>query len=272
MLSPLIEVRQADVILSGHRILHGVSLTIQAGERVALMGANGSGKSTLIRTLCGLNPVSAGQVRLFGQSMSRRTDWGQIGWVPQQPSPGLDLGTVTEIVASGRIAHRRIGRRSTPADHTAVATAMAVAGIEPLADRCFGHLSGGQRQRVLIARALATNPSVLLLDEPMTGVDVANQYAIAHTLDQLAANGVTLCAVVHGTGPLTDLLTRAVVLENGHVVRDAPGIPTAIPDAGAHDHRHDHPNDHPFGYRHRQQGYNREAHDPSPGTQRVDCP
>ena len=238
-MNPVIAAIQADVVLGGHRILHGVSFTITGGERVALMGANGSGKSTLIRTLCGLNSVAAGEVRLFDQPIQAFAEWARVGWVPQTTSPGLDLGTVREVVESGRIAHRRVGRRLSATDRAAVDRAFEIANIHDLSARCFGRLSGGQRQRVLIARALATNPDLLLLDEPLTGVDVHHQHAIATTLDALASSGVTLCAVVHGTGPLTDVLTRAIVLQNGHIIADQSGIPSHIPDAGGHDHAHD---------------------------------
>lgn len=244
MLEPIVEVTKANVFLGTHRILHDVSLTITVGERVALMGANGSGKTTLIRTMCGLNRVRSGSVNLFGKPIDAITDWGRIGWVPQHPSPGLDLGTVEEIVTAGRVAYRRLGHWLTKTDRQAIALAMERTEITNLATRCFGRLSGGQRQRVLIARSLATNPSLLLLDEPLTGVDVNSQRAIATTLDRLADDGVTLCAVVHGHGPLTDMLHRAVVLEDGHVIYDRNDIPSHIADAGGHDHHHDHINGH----------------------------
>ncbi|WP_336249627.1 metal ABC transporter ATP-binding protein [Stomatohabitans albus] len=238
-MNPVIEVTQANVVLGDHRILHDVSLTIHAGERVALMGANGSGKTTLVRTICGLQRVQYGEVRLFGTPIGDMQDWKRLGWVPQHPSPGLELGTVEEIVETGRVGMRQIGRPFSKASQLAIRTAIERARIDDLIGQCFGHLSGGQRQRVLIARALATDPEVLVLDEPLSGVDVQSQILIARTLSQLADDGMTLCAVVHGHGPLTAVLKRAIVLDNGHIVADQPGIPTSIPDAGAHDHGHD---------------------------------
>lgn len=190
------------------------------------MGHNGSGKSTLVRAICGLLPLQSGTISLFGQELATFTDWDRVGWVPQVPAPGLDLGTVREVVTTGRIAHRRIGHRLTPSDHDAVALAMNQTGINDLASRCFGRLSGGQRQRVLIARALATQPDLLLLDEPMTGVDLASQDAIVQTLGELNANGVTIGVIVHEVDVFDQVLTRELHLDQGHVVADQPHQPS----------------------------------------------
>lgn len=221
-MSTVVSAARVNVALGGHQVLHDVSFSLAQGERLAVMGPNGSGKSTLIRTLCGLIPHQSGEIALFGEPLDSFSAWARVGWVPQQPAPGLDLGTVREIIESGRIANRRIGRRLGAADHHCVNLAMDQTGIGNLANRCFGRLSGGQRQRVLIARALATQPALLLLDEPMTGVDVANQHAIVDTLAALAANGVALCVIVHEIDVFDQVLTRELILNHGHVVADRP--------------------------------------------------
>lgn len=230
-MNPVIQVTQANVVLGGHPVLRDVTLTVDAEECLAIVGHNGSGKSTLIRAICGLRPLHSGAINLFGQPLATFSDWGRVGWVPQHPSPGLDLGTVREVVATGRIAHRRIGRRLSQTDHAAIRNALVQTGIEDLAERCVGRLSGGQRQRVLIARALATQPDLLLLDEPMTGVDAASQAAIVQTLATLNAQGTTMVVILHEVEPFDRVLTRTVELHDGQVITEHHWQPSATGDA-----------------------------------------
>ncbi|TQS40818.1 ABC transporter ATP-binding protein [Cryptosporangium phraense] len=215
------------VVLGERPVLRDVSLSVNPGEVVALLGSNGSGKSTLVRTLLGLVPVSAGEVTLFGTPLARFADWRRVGYVPQRSGAATGVpATVREVVTSGRLARRGFLRRPSAADKAAVTDALETVGLADRARERVSTLSGGQQQRVLIARALAGEPDLLVLDEPNAGVDAANQRAFADTVARLVARGTTLLIVLHEVGPLAELLTRTVVLDHGHIVHDgAPWAP-----------------------------------------------
>lgn len=220
-------------------ILRHVDLTITQGETVGLLGANGSGKSTLVRALLGLVPVHDGHVTLFGRPLGHHVPWHRIGYVPQRPSLATGVpSTARELVVSG-LLH---GRRLLPPRHARerAAEALADVGLAAAVDRPVRELSGGQQQRVLIARALVRRPDLLLLDEPVAGVDLPSQHAFAAALNKLATAGTTIVIVLHELGPLAPLIRRAVVLRHGAVVHDGRP-PRPRPDHAAVDHEHLHP-------------------------------
>ena len=237
-----IAVENLSVVLGTSRILHEVSLRVETGEFVALLGTNGSGKSTLMRTLVGVLPPASGTARIFGADVTRRkaVDWERVGYVPQRSTATAGVpATVTEVVTAGLLSQRRfrLGRKATKR----ALVALERVGMAHVARRSIGSLSGGQQQRVLIARALAREPELLLLDEPLAGVDSENQEAFAATMASLRDDALTVLVVLHETGPLAPLLSRAVVLRHGRVVHDgAP--PQAAPGHDAHDHddQHEH--------------------------------
>jgi zinc transport system ATP-binding protein len=223
-------------------VLRGVSMTVRAGEVVAVLGANGSGKSTMVRAALGLTPVVSGEVRLFGRPVGAFRDWARVGYVPQRLGAGSGVpATVREVVAAGRLARRGFLRPPSPRDGERVLDALATVGLADRARDQVSTLSGGQQQRVLIARALATEPELLVLDEPTAGVDAASQDAFADTLHALAGRGVTILLVAHELGPLKPLVGRAVVVQGGRIVHDGevpqPAGHHADPD---HDHVHPH--------------------------------
>ena len=243
MTTPVIEAAGVDVALGGRPILREVDLTVRAGEVVALLGANGSGKSTLVRTLVGLNPLSRGSVRLFGTELSAFRDWRRLGYVPQRS--GVTAGvpaTVTEVVASGRLSRRTPFLPAGRNDRAAVRRALEAVGLADRAKHQVSTLSGGQQQRVLLARTLAGEPDLLLLDEPLAGVDLPSQEALADTIARLAETGATVVVVLHELGPFAPLLHRAVVLREGRVAYDGPA--TRAPEDGVEAHHH-HPVDTP---------------------------
>jgi zinc transport system ATP-binding protein len=232
-----VEVSAAHVRLDGQHVLDGVDLHIDRGEFVALLGANGSGKTTLVRALLRLVPLSAGSIALFGRPLETFRDWARIGYVPQRFGVPAGLpATVEEVVLSGRT--RRAGwlRPYSRADRAAARAALEEAGLAELARTSVARLSGGQQQRVLIARALAAEPELLLLDEPVASVDLDHQDAFAHTLGALAGRGMTVLLVAHGLGALAPLVQRAVVLSKGRVVYDGPPLPEHV----SHEHHHHH--------------------------------
>ncbi len=210
------------VELGGQPVLRGVSLRVHPGETVALLGPNGSGKSTLVRSLLGLTPARHGSVRLFGTELRQFHDWSRIGYVPQRSTVNLTRAKVSEVVGSGRLGHRRPFLPPRRADRAAVRDALQVVGLGDRAGAEMQHLSGGQQQRVLIARALAAEPDLLVLDEPTAGVDLEHQQILADVLTGLLRRGLAILVVLHEIGPLTPLVDRAVVLRDGRVIHDGP--------------------------------------------------
>jgi zinc transport system ATP-binding protein len=210
------------VELGGLPVLRGVTISVRAGEAVALLGGNGSGKSTLVRTLLGLLPHERGTVRLFGTPLRDFVDWSHIGYVPQRSPAQLSGSKVKEIVAAGRLARRRHFRPLSRADRDAVRNATALVGLSEQLNADIAALSGGQQQRVLIARALAGQPDLLVLDEPTSGVDLEHQRGLAEVLAQLLSAGTSVLVVLHEVGPLRSLIDRAVVLTDGRVAHDGP--------------------------------------------------
>ncbi|PWI09716.1 ABC transporter [Streptomyces sp. NWU339] len=219
---PVISLRSAHAELGSRPVLRGIDLTVHRGEVVALLGANGSGKSTAVRSVIGQVPVGAGEVELFGTPQRRFRHWARVGYVPQRTTAASGVpATLTEVVSSGRLSRTRFGV-FRKADREAVHRALDLVGMADRAKDSVDALSGGQHQRVLIARALAAEPELLILDEPMAGIDLASQEVLAETLREQVAKGTTVLLVLHELGPLEPLIDRAVVLRDGCVVHDGP--------------------------------------------------
>ncbi len=239
-----LEVSHLDVTLGSNEILHDVSLTITAGETVAILGANGSGKSTLVRAALGIIPTTAGSVRIFGKELAHPSSvkWDRIGYVPQRVSAASGVpATALEVVRSGLLGPRRLW-----ADRGRKAKAAAMSALEAvdLADRANDHVqvfSGGQAQRVLIARALVRAPDLLVLDEPLAGIDHDSRETLASILGRLHQQGITIVTVLHEMGELEVLVERAIVLKDGRIVHDGePPHPEPGHEAPGHDHVHPH--------------------------------
>ena len=241
--TPAVVARGVHVTLGGAAILHHVDLTVETGETVALLGANGSGKSTLVRALVGAVPTDRGTVELLGRPLGRAVAWDRIGYVPQRVTAATGVpATAGEVVTSGMLHGRRLlpPRRA----RAQVLEALDAVGLEAQADRAVRELSGGQQQRVLIARALVRRPQLLVLDEPVAGVDLPSQQAFAQALGRLAGAGTTILVVLHELGALAPLIRRAVVLRHGSVVHDgAPPAPHLEHAAADHEHLHPHTGD-----------------------------
>ena len=235
--APVIAVRDLEVRLGGTAVLRAVDLTVGPGEIVALLGGNGSGKTTLLRALLRLTAHHAGTIELFGVPQARFTGWPRLGYVPQRASIALHATTLTEIVQTGRLARRHgavsglvpfLHRR---ADAAIVTGALRQVDLHDQAKEPFIHLSGGQQQRALLARALAQEPDVLILDEPLAGVDLAHQATIHDTLARFRDGGGAVLVVLHETDVLAPLIDRAVVLGDGRVIADGP-LPPPHPHHG----------------------------------------
>lgn len=206
------------VALGGLPILRDVSIHVDAREAVAILGPNGSGKTTLLRTLVGLIPFRQGELSLFGAPIQRFRDWHRVGYVPQHSALHVHSATVLEVVLMGRLAHHRPFAWFTREDRRVALRALETVGLADRAHWPFAPLSGGQKQRVLVARALSTDPDLLVMDEPLAGVDLTSQAALAELLGSLRDQGMGLAIVLHETDTMAGILDREVRLCDGRVV------------------------------------------------------
>ena len=233
----VLSIRDGSVELGGRPVLRGVELEVTSGEVVAILGANGSGKTTLVRALLGLVPLRRGVVELFGTPVNRFRDWRRIGFVPQRTTATAGVpASVWEVVSTGRLAHRGPLRPMRAADRQAVRDAIEAVGLTGRSRDGVSTLSGGQQQRVLIARALAGEPELLVLDEPTAGVDLTHQDSLAEVMRRLLGHGTTIVLVAHEMGPLEPLIARTVVMREGRVAYDGEPLPTF--QHTSHDHHH----------------------------------
>ena len=235
-----IRLRDASIGYGDVPIVAQVDLTVRHGEAVAVLGSNGSGKTTLARGLLGLAAVLDGEVEVLGAPVGRLpAQRGRVGYVPQRHTvSGAVPATVREVVGVGRLARLGLFRRLGPGDRSAVADAIAAVGLGDRMNDPVASLSGGQQRRVLVARALAAEPELLIMDEPTAGVDAASQDALAAVLTDVSATGTTLAVVTHETGPLAGVLRRAIVVDHGRISYDGP-LAGAGPDTGGHHHSGD---------------------------------
>jgi zinc transport system ATP-binding protein len=223
----------------GPEVLHGVDLEIRRGEFVTIAGPNGGGKTTLLRVALGLEEPVSGEARLFGEPTDRVRDRYRIGYLAQRARLGIDApASVSEVVAAGRVARRGLLRPFGSADREAIAAAVTRVGLVEQAATPIQRLSGGQQQRAYIAKALAGEPELLVLDEPTAGVDVDAQESFGAFLGELhEALGVTILYVSHEFGAVERFVER-VILVRGGILFDGP--PAELP-AHWHDPSHVHP-------------------------------
>jgi zinc transport system ATP-binding protein len=241
---PVVRMRGGAVGYGDRPAIADIDFTLRRGEVTVLLGPNGAGKSTLVRGILGLAPLMAGTLELFGTPAEKFRARHRLGYVPQRHTiVGGVPSTVAEVVASGRLPLRRAFVPARAADRAAVRDALATVGLTDRARTSIAALSGGQQRRVLIARALAADPDVLVMDEPTAGVDAATQRLLAGTLADLTRAGRTLLLVAHELGPLDPLIGRVVVLRDGRITYDGPPVPGGEGayhqhDPTAHDHHH----------------------------------
>jgi iron complex transport system ATP-binding protein len=224
--------RDVSVALGSTRALQDVSLSLQSGW-TAIVGPNGAGKSTLLRALCGLQTLTHGDIQLNGKALahwSARERASQLAWLAQQGETSGEL-TVREIVQLGRLP--RLGLFTAPSalDEACVDQAMHDAECAQLEQRRLQELSGGERQRVLLARALAVDASLLLLDEPTTHLDPQHQVALVRLVRRQVLAGTAVVSVLHDL-TLALLADRLIVMEGGRIRAqgpcDDPGLHTAL--------------------------------------------
>jgi zinc transport system ATP-binding protein len=231
----IFEARDLSVALDSTIVLEAVDFRLAAGEFLVVFGANGSGKTTLVRALLGLERTRRGSIAIFGGPAREFGRWSRIGYVPQRVTAVAGApASVREVVLSGRVGSARWLRPYGDADRRAAVRALEAVGMTDLAGAPVAHLSGGQQQRVLIARALAADPDVLVLDEPVSGVDLEHQERLAVALRDFHERGGSVLLVAHALGAMEDLITREVVMDGGRVTYDGPHLPHHVHTELAH--------------------------------------
>jgi zinc transport system ATP-binding protein len=233
---PLVELEHVSFAYPGRPlVLDDVSLSVEPGEFVGIAGPNGGGKTTLVRLVVGLEQPVGGRVAVFGSPPQRLDDRWRIGYLPQRANLGTEAPvTVHELVTAGRASRIGVARRMRDEDRAAVERAIELVDLTGESRRPVRVLSGGQQQRAFIAKTLAAEPELLVLDEPTAGVDARAQDALAEMIVALAGElGVTVLCVSHEFGPIEPHLARVVVVRGG-IVYD--GHPSGL--HAGHQHGH----------------------------------
>ena len=220
-----IELEDVNYGFNDHPVLEYISFAVNSGEYLGIIGPNGGGKTTLIRIMLGLLKPTSGKVKIFGQEISHFKDRFKLGYVPQRAAHEEFYfpASVEEVVRSGRTAKMGLFKRYNKEDHAAVQQAMDIAEIKELKDRLIGELSGGERQRVFIARALAGEPGILILDEPVVGVDIASKdrfYAFLKHLNK--EEKITIIFVSHDVGAIAHEVNDVLCLNRRLVCHGSP--------------------------------------------------
>ncbi|MFB9798616.1 metal ABC transporter ATP-binding protein [Arthrobacter citreus] len=220
---PAIEVSGVTVRYGDVTALEGASLTLDSGCICGLVGMNGSGKSTLFKTIMGLVKPDAGGVRIHGTTPALARRSGEVAYVPQSEEVDWTFPvSVRDVVLMGRYGRMGFTRRPRKADHQAVDSALERVELTGLADRQIGRLSGGQKKRAFVARGIAQEASVMLLDEPFAGVDKRSEATIISQLRALADSGCSILVSTHDLQALPGLADQAVLLMRRVLVQGHP--------------------------------------------------
>ncbi len=221
---PAVETVGLTVSYHHQPVLRELTVAIAARQLVAVIGPNGAGKSTFLKAILGLIHLDAGAIRILGEPVS--TSRGKIAYVPQTETVDWDFPvTAGEVVLMGRYPRLGLIGRLSPEDHRIVAECLDMVGMTSFTDRHIRQLSGGQQQRIFIARALAQQADILLLDEPFTGVDARTEAAIFLLMDKLTEEGKTLIVVIHDLSALKRF--DSVMMLNRSLVAYGPVKTTA---------------------------------------------
>ncbi|MDC1399514.1 manganese/iron ABC transporter ATP-binding protein [Yoonia sp.] len=199
---------------NGHTALHNASFEIPKGTITALVGVNGAGKSTLFKAIMGFVPAARGEISILGMPVAEALSKNIVAYVPQSEEVDWTFPVlVGDVVMMGRYGHMGFFRRPKAVDHAAVTDALARVNMSEFRDRQIGELSGGQRKRVFLARALAQEGQVILLDEPFTGVDVKTEDAIVALLRDLRDEGRVILVSTHNLGSVPEFCDRTILVK-----------------------------------------------------------
>ncbi|MGW8289319.1 MAG: metal ABC transporter ATP-binding protein [Candidatus Bathyarchaeia archaeon] len=206
--TPILELQNVDVARSGDLVIQNVNFKIQTGDYVGLVGPNGGGKTTLILSLLNFLPRAKGTIRLFGIDIDKFSAWEKVAYISQNATSFDNKFplTVRELVSLGRIKKGNVARRFISEDWKAIDDSISFMGLADVAHKRIGQLSGGQKQRVFVAKALARNPEIIFLDEPIVGVDASTQEKFYKKLSDLNTERKTTILLV--THDLTSVFCR----------------------------------------------------------------
>ncbi len=220
-----IELDNVNYVVNDQTILEYISFTVRTGEYLGIIGPNGGGKTTLLRIMLGLIEPDSGSVNMFGQKLEDFKARHQLGYVPQRAAHEdfYFPASVEEVIRSGRTARIGLFKRYRNEDRQAVEHAMEIAGVARFRKRLIGELSGGERQRVFIARALAGEPKVLILDEPVVGVDIGAKDKFYAFLKHLNKDlKITILFVSHDVGVIAQEVTDILCLNRRLICHGSP--------------------------------------------------
>lgn len=220
----VVELRDMYFAYNDKVILENINLSVERGEFMALIGPNGSGKSTLVKLVLGLLQPTQGQVLLYGASVNKFKEWYRVGYVPQKAALTSKFpATVKEVVATGRFGRVGLGHRLRQDDWKSIEEALEMVGLISLQHCPLVELSGGQQQRAFIARALASSPDILILDEPQVGLDDRYVYDFYRLLQQLnKEQNITIIMVSHDVGAIGSWVDRIACLNRKLVCQGSP--------------------------------------------------
>jgi len=224
----LIEIRKLNVLRSGNRVIESANLEVERGDYVGVVGPNGGGKTTLVLSLLGQIPIESGLIRLFGKDISDFNDWHRIAFVSQD-AINFDVHfpmTVRELVGLGRVNRNNLGRRLRESDWEKVDEVLEFMRISDLSERRIGQLSGGQKQRMFVAKALVRDPELLLLDEPLSGVDAQTTETFYKVLSNLnLREGTTIMVVSHDLAAVFCRMNRVICVNRlVHTAKITPDL------------------------------------------------
>lgn len=211
------QVSELTVAYHDRMVLHQVDLSLEPGSVMAILGPNGAGKSTLIKSALGLIPRLGGKVSFFGKPLSQVRK--RIGYMPQSAEVDWDFpATVKDVVTMGTYGRLGWFKRPGATERKIVAECLEMLGIADLAERQISELSGGQKQRTFVARTLAGQPDLCVMDEPFAGVDIGSENTIMEVLKNLARQGKTVLVVHHDLGTVRKFCSAVTLLNDGRVV------------------------------------------------------
>jgi len=215
-MNPILTVKNLCVGYGSIEALHDVSFTVEKGDYVALVGPNGAGKTTLVKTVLGLSGKYSGTAELFGRDRKSFHDWGRIGYLPQRVHAFDPLfpAKVREVVGLGLLSQKHFPKRFTSEDSSRIGRTLDLMGIADLGDKLVGELSGGQQQRVFLARALVSDPELIILDEPGTALDPQSRESFFEFIKKLNEDrGMAIILITHDTAQIGQYAKKMLYLD-----------------------------------------------------------
>lgn len=212
----IIEIKNLFIHYDKSEVLHDISFTVNSGDFVGLAGPNGAGKTTLVKTILGLIPASSGVIELFGKAQNDFNSWGKIGYLPQKNSiiNALFPATVSEIVMLGLMSQKKFPKKINKNDQIKVEEILKKLEISNLKNRMIAELSGGEQQKVLLARALVSNPELLIFDEPSTALDPQSRESFFNFIQKLnREDGIAIILITHDTAYIGQYANKLLYID-----------------------------------------------------------